>query len=71
MIIGAPYQITRSMIKNLKISMVIEGSLTVSREHSALELSENPYLVPKQLGIYQVIDSGVQVTADQLANRIV
>jgi ethanolamine-phosphate cytidylyltransferase len=69
-IIGAPLNITETMIKNFKISLVVEGSSTVNRDDMKKH-QDDPYEVPMRLGIYQVIESDVKITADELAERIV
>lgn len=58
------------MIKNFKISLVVEGSSTVNKDDIKKNV-EDPYEVPRKMGIYQVIESDVKITADELAERIV
>ena len=51
------------MIKNFKINLVVEGGMSCkSRDKTTVD--GDPYIIPKKLGIYQVIESNVSLTAN-------
>ena len=68
-IMGAPWNITEDMIKSLNISIVVQGSF--HKDFSDEVQGEDPYLVPKKLGIYVEIPSSTTLTAEEIVTRIV
>ena len=64
-IIGVPYKVNEQLIKNFKIDQVVEGSAS-----SLGHLIDDPYELPKSLGIYKVLQSVNKLSADDLADRI-
>mmetsp|Transcript_37446 Transcript_37446/g.105734 ORF Transcript_37446/g.105734 Transcript_37446/m.105734 type:complete len:467 (+) Transcript_37446:383-1783(+) len=65
-VIGAPAEITQELIKNFNISLVVKGSTSESHQ----EPSQDRYAVPKQLGIFKVLQTPSQVTTSDLIQRI-
>eukprot|EP00899_Mesostigma_viride_P008207 jgi/Mesvir1/17388/Mv08687-RA.3 len=68
-IIGAPWQVTRDMVTTFNISVVVRGSCA---EHNPLCPSDDdPYLVPRELGIFKVLQSPVDLVTSTIIRRIV
>jgi len=65
-IIGAPLEITKEFINNLKIKVVATGTTPHSYDANLPE----PYKVPKELGILSVIKSPSKVTTAEIIDRI-
>ncbi|KAH0654341.1 hypothetical protein KY289_032019 [Solanum tuberosum] len=68
-IIGAPWEVTQDMITTFNISLVVHG--TVSESNSSTEGGQDPYAVPKSMGIFQVIESPKDITTSSVAQRII
>jgi len=66
-IIGAPYSVTEAMIRTLNISVVVHGSQPVSPDFDG----EDPFKIPKGLGIFLQIDSPSPLTTQDIVNRII
>ncbi len=56
------------MIKNFRIQVVVQGTPAMRQE---VITGEDPYEVPRRIGIHKVLDSGMSITEDELAERIV
>lgn len=67
-IIGAPYIITKDLIKNFNISIVADGS-RVQHHHTLDDV--DIYKVPKEMGIYELIDSENDMTTDMIIKRVI
>lgn len=69
-VIGAPYQITKDLIKSLNIKKVVNANTS---EDTILEELQHidPNEVPKGMGIYQEIEVGCDMTVEVLAHRVV
>lgn len=84
-VIGAPWKVTADIIKSLKIDLVVQGTQhkwdkeqEFGSQSSCNDLSaedslnaEDPYAVPKKLGIYQEILSEFDLTNDVLVQRLI
>eukprot|EP00358_Blepharisma_japonicum_P006522 CAMPEP_0202940322 /NCGR_PEP_ID=MMETSP1395-20130829/389_1 /ASSEMBLY_ACC=CAM_ASM_000871 /TAXON_ID=5961 /ORGANISM="Blepharisma japonicum, Strain Stock R1072" /LENGTH=339 /DNA_ID=CAMNT_0049634741 /DNA_START=194 /DNA_END=1213 /DNA_ORIENTATION=+ len=68
-IMGAPWEITEDMIKTLNIQVVVQG--TNHKDSMMTTPHEDPYTVPKRLGIYQEISSTCNLNAEDIVDRIV
>lgn len=68
-IIGAPWGITRDMITTFNISLVVHG--TVSESPPPLNGKEDPYAVPKSMGIFRMLESPKDITTTSVARRII
>ena len=71
-IIGAPWKITSDLIKSLNIDLVVQGSeLKSDDKEKEIDESEDPYSVPKKMGVYKEIVSESELTNDVLINRLI
>ncbi|KAK2971685.1 hypothetical protein RJ640_007723 [Escallonia rubra] len=68
-IIGAPWEVTKDMITTFNISLVVHG--TVAESNSLLNGKADPYVVPKNLGIFRTLESPKDITTTSVAQRIV
>jgi ethanolamine-phosphate cytidylyltransferase len=66
-IIGAPYSVTKEMIEQAHISLVVHGTDEVT---PALDGSD-PYKVPKAMGIFQTIQSPSDLSTTTIIQRII
>jgi len=64
-IIGAPWSINEDMIKTMNISVLVHGT-----SHDYIS-EEDPYKLPKSLGIYKEIQSPSTLTAQEIVDRII
>jgi ethanolamine-phosphate cytidylyltransferase len=67
-IIGAPWDITKDLIVSMNISLVVEGGRT--KIDFTDEKLPDPFLIPKQLGVYKKLDIQVKMTTDVIIQRI-
>ncbi|KAL8242857.1 hypothetical protein R6Q59_013159 [Mikania micrantha] len=67
-IIGAPLEISKDMIKTFNISLVVHG--TVSEINYSPNVMEDPYKVPKSMGIFRTLESPKNITTTSVAQRI-
>lgn len=69
-VVGAPYQISKDLIKSLNIKNVVHAR---SQEDLVLEEHQHidPNKVPKELGIYEEFDIETEVTVETIAQRVV
>ncbi|CAD5220712.1 unnamed protein product [Bursaphelenchus okinawaensis] len=69
-IVGAPYEVTKDFIEDLKIDYVVNG---VSSGHTDSENdhSEDRFGYAKSIGIYKQITSGNRMTNERIIDRIV
>jgi ethanolamine-phosphate cytidylyltransferase len=67
-IIGAPYGVTRELVDRFHIQIVAQG--TRISHHSTID-DIDPYVVAKEMGIYQSVDSGNDMTTDKIIERII
>merc|ERR1712176_1536806 len=65
-IIGAPYNFTKELIDQFKINTVVHGKTHVSKLDGT-----DPYAYPKELGIFQEVDSKSSVTTADIVQRII
>jgi len=66
-VIGAPFSVTQEMIDQLKIQVVVHGDDAVPSGPNG----EDPYELPKKLGIYHEVKSTPGMTTTDIINRIV
>lgn len=67
-IIGAPWQVTKDMITTFNISLVVRG--TVSESNPLSDELDDPYAVPKSMGIFRMLESPKDLTTFSVAQRI-
>ena len=75
-VIGAPWKVSRDLITSFNISIVVQGSVhkgdpAVCFRKGSVDLTEDPYDVPKQLGIYKEIQSTCMFDTHDIIQRIV
>jgi ethanolamine-phosphate cytidylyltransferase len=71
-IIGAPWIITEDLIKSLNIDLIVQGTDN-KYDEDYYKLSDNledPYIIPKKLGIYTEIVSSYDLTNELLVKRV-
>eukprot|EP01117_Protostelium_nocturnum_P000886 TRINITY_DN11224_c0_g1_i1.p1 TRINITY_DN11224_c0_g1~~TRINITY_DN11224_c0_g1_i1.p1 ORF type:complete len:376 (+),score=122.75 TRINITY_DN11224_c0_g1_i1:91-1218(+) len=68
-IIGAPFSLTKEMIKG-RIHVVVHGTSEDARSGTN-KPSEDPYQAAKELGIYQTISSPSTTTTSNIIDRII
>uniref|UniRef100_A0A2N9G3Y5 Ethanolamine-phosphate cytidylyltransferase n=1 Tax=Fagus sylvatica TaxID=28930 RepID=A0A2N9G3Y5_FAGSY len=67
-IIGTPWEVTTDMITTFNISLVVHG--TVAENSSSLTGENDPYKVPKSMGIFRLLESPKNITTSSVAHRI-
>ena len=65
-IVGAPYFITENFIKDFNIAAVVEGRINKDK----IETGDDPFEIPKKLGIYHEVDSGSDFSISKLISRV-
>ncbi|KAL0338783.1 UNVERIFIED_CONTAM: Ethanolamine-phosphate cytidylyltransferase [Sesamum angustifolium] len=68
-IIGAPWEVTKDMITTFNISLVVRG--TISEKNPLMNGKSDPYVVPKSMGIFQMLESPKDITTTSIAKRII
>lgn len=68
-IIGAPWEVTKDMIKTFNISLVVHG--TVAENGDLVNGENDPYIAAKELGIFKVIESPRDILTTTIIKRIV
>ncbi|XP_068643836.1 ethanolamine-phosphate cytidylyltransferase-like [Aristolochia californica] len=68
-IIGAPRGVTKDMITTFNIFLVVCG--TVGESNLPIDGEDDPYSVPKSMGIFQTIESPRSTTTTSVARRII
>ncbi|CAJ2671078.1 ethanolamine-phosphate cytidylyltransferase-like [Trifolium pratense] len=68
-IIGAPWEVSKDMITTFNISLVVHG--TTAENTDFQKEQSNPYAVPISLGIFQILDSPLDITTTTIIRRIV
>jgi len=64
-ILGAPWTITRDMITTMNIAVVATGYLDTKKREK-----EDPYEVPKQMGVFHEIKINSDLTTEKIEKRI-
>lgn len=64
-VIGAPYEVSKELMEHFKVNTVCHGQTYIPSEHG------DPYVVPKTMGKYVMIDSGSTITTEQIVERII
>ena len=65
-IMGVPFAVTKEVIDKLGVHVVVGGTV-----HGDLVSDADPYAVPKELGIFQEVQSGTELSTDTLIERVV
>lgn len=67
MVIGAPYCVNEDLLDHFKVDVVCHGQTPITLENGKLD----PYAVPKTRGIFNLIDSGNDMTTERIVERII
>ena len=65
-VIGAPYEVTKSLMDHFKVDIVCHGTTTTAPDLDG----KDPYEFPKMEGKFKTIDSGNSLTTEMLVQRI-
>ncbi|CAH9102354.1 unnamed protein product [Cuscuta europaea] len=68
-IIGAPREVSKDMITTFNISLVVHG--TVAEDNDFQKEEGNPYAIPRSMGIFEVLESPLDITTSTIIRRIV
>ncbi|XP_013929412.1 PREDICTED: ethanolamine-phosphate cytidylyltransferase isoform X2 [Thamnophis sirtalis] len=66
-VIGAPYSVTADLLDHFKVDLVCHGMTEVVPDKDG----SNPYEEPRRRGIFQLVDSGNNLTTDLIVKRII
>ncbi|XP_006635464.1 ethanolamine-phosphate cytidylyltransferase [Lepisosteus oculatus] len=66
-VIGAPYAVTADLLDHFKIDLVCHGKTEVFPDKDG----SDPYAEPKKRGIFHTVDSGNDLTTDDIVQRII
>uniref|UniRef100_H3AF57 ethanolamine-phosphate cytidylyltransferase n=1 Tax=Latimeria chalumnae TaxID=7897 RepID=H3AF57_LATCH len=66
-VIGAPYAVTADLLDYFKIDLFCHGKTEVFLDKDG----SDPYAEPKRRGIFRVVDSGNDLTTDNIVQRII
>jgi ethanolamine-phosphate cytidylyltransferase len=67
-IIGAPYAVTKDLIDRFRIDLVAQGA---RGDHMPDENELDPYELPKDMGIFRIVDSKNDMTTGAIIERII
>lgn len=71
-VIAAPWGITEDLIKSLKITLVVHGSeAKFDSDYQVKSEQDDPFAVPRKLGIFQQIESVYDMTSEVLVKRLI
>eukprot|EP01061_Rhynchopus_euleeides_P014377 TRINITY_DN24952_c0_g1_i1.p1 TRINITY_DN24952_c0_g1~~TRINITY_DN24952_c0_g1_i1.p1 ORF type:complete len:410 (+),score=195.34 TRINITY_DN24952_c0_g1_i1:51-1232(+) len=68
-IMGVPYEVTKQLIDQLNVSIVVEGSIGDRADHCA-ENTEH-YRVPKEMSIHKAVTSDSKLTTQRVIERVI
>ncbi|XP_077184173.1 ethanolamine-phosphate cytidylyltransferase isoform X2 [Paroedura picta] len=66
-VIGAPYAVSADLLDHFKVDLVCHGMTEVVPDRDG----SDPYEEPKRRGIFQLVDSGNNLTTDLIVERII
>ncbi|EDO31320.1 predicted protein [Nematostella vectensis] len=66
-IIGAPYSVSQELIDQFKVDLVVHGNTPVMNDVNG----EDPYRIPRKLGIFKTINSESTITTADIVARII
>lgn len=76
-IIGAPWKVTRDLITSFNIHIVVQGTVLKTDDFSfrcrkgSIDVDEDPFIVPKEMGIYKEIESVSKINTQEIIDRII
>ena len=74
---GAPWTITEDIVKSFNISIVVQGTIPKTSVEAKLfrkgsvDVDADPFVVPKNLGIYKEVTSSVSLETKDIVERII
>ncbi|XP_040186738.1 ethanolamine-phosphate cytidylyltransferase [Rana temporaria] len=66
-VIGAPYSVTSDLLDHFKVDLVCHGKTEVLPDRDG----SDPYAEPKLRGIFRTVESGSNLTTDDIVQRII
>lgn len=66
-VIGAPYAVEKDLLDHFKVDLVCHGKTNVFSDADGTD----PYAEPKKRGIFRILDSGNNLTTDDIVQRII
>ncbi|KAL1251550.1 hypothetical protein QQF64_019346 [Cirrhinus molitorella] len=66
-VIGAPYAVGKDLLDHFKVDLVCHGKTEVFLDTDRTD----PYAEPKKRGIFRILDSGNNLTTDDIVQRII
>lgn len=67
MVIGAPYSVSKELMEHFNVDIVCHGQTTIKPDIGQVD----PYAVPKTMGKFVLVDSGSNITTEQIVERII
>lgn len=65
-VIGAPYSVTKDLMEHFNVDVVCHGQTPIVPEENS-----DPYVVPKLMGKFILVDSGNTMTTEKIVERII
>lgn len=66
-VIGAPYAVGKDLLDHFKVDVVCHGKTEVFPDTDGTD----PYTEPKKRGIFRILDSGNNLSSDDIVQRII
>ncbi|XP_045450562.1 ethanolamine-phosphate cytidylyltransferase [Melitaea cinxia] len=66
-VIGAPYSVTADLMDHFRVSVVCHGKTPIALDAD----KSDPYKVPKERGCFKVLNSGNNMTTEDIVQRII
>uniref|UniRef100_A0A8C2BDC9 ethanolamine-phosphate cytidylyltransferase n=1 Tax=Cyprinus carpio TaxID=7962 RepID=A0A8C2BDC9_CYPCA len=66
-VIGAPYAVGKDLLDHFKVDLVCHGKTEVFPDTDGTD----PYTEPKKRGVFRILDSGNNLTSDDIVQRII
>ncbi len=65
--IGAPYSVSKELMEHFDVDIVCHGQTPIQPDRGQFD----PYSVPKTMGKFILIDSGNEITTEDIVQRII
>jgi len=69
-IIGAPWAITEEFITSQRVNIVVHGTVS-DPAYKVPEADDDPFAVPRKLGILKTVSSPRKITTSEIVQRII
>lgn len=76
-IIGAPWKITKDLITGFNIQVVVQGTVLKTESppircrKGSIEVDDDPFIIAKEMGIYNEIESVNKINTQEIIDRII